>query len=141
LISDVSRSFWYLFTHGHFIKVLSWYLTSIKSKDKELASKDDKIAMLIESKNNKIALKDKELATLKDTTDKELATLKDTMDKELATLKDTKINEIGLLTANFTALIKEKEDLIAHLSEEKKDVMTTLKDVVRRDIVMDQKWS
>src|SRR5277367_395181 len=42
------------FAHGHSIQVLSWYLTSITSKDKELASKDKELA----SKDKELASKD-----------------------------------------------------------------------------------
>lgn len=57
-----------LVTHDHSMKVLSWYLTSVKSKDKELAT-------LIESKDKELASKDKELATLTLSKNNEMATL------------------------------------------------------------------
>jgi hypothetical protein len=51
MLVDPSGTF---FIHGHSIQVLSWYLTSITSKDKELASKDKELA----SKDKELASKD-----------------------------------------------------------------------------------
>jgi hypothetical protein len=165
-----------LVTHDHSMKVLSWNLTTVKSKekefamlveskakelalkDKELALKDKELATLIESrdkelaskdkelasKDKELASKDKELATLIEAKDKELA-LKDkeltmlieSRDKELATLTLSKNNEI----ATLNVVVRDKDNHIAHLSEERRDVVTVLKHVVRRDIVTDRKWS
>ena len=97
LLKLVHQSVPNLDTYDHSMKVLSWYLTSVKSKDKELAT-------VIESKDKELASKDK--------------------------LIESKSSEIATLNT-----------VIDHISHERRDVITALKDVVRRDMATDRKWS
>jgi hypothetical protein len=102
----------------HSTKLLSWYLSSVKAKQKE-----------IEGKEREITGKEREIEACAKLVEEKDSRLKD------------KDHEIKAMETLYDGRLKDKDHEIEFLQAESRDAVGALKDVALKDNVKGRKWS